>query len=283
MRKYFLLTLSVVASCLLMAQPNPSVKSETRVIIRDLSGSGGEPPLVIIDGKQGGDLQSLSPDKIVKVDVVKGNSATELYGAAGKNGVVIVTTKSGAIKDSIPADSKKRQRVVTVNKFRMKDGGFDTTIVQVDSMVMDVMKDKVIINGMPLDGFMDRWSGGENEPRILLERMKDGQLFWFDKEMGGNATDRPAPRLGLSVQDTDEGKGVQVITVIPAGAAAKAGVQANDRILSIDEMKVNDVDALKEAISKARDKRSVMIHLQRNGKDMHIELVFPRALKKADL
>jgi S1-C subfamily serine protease len=66
-------------------------------------------------------------------------------------------------------------------------------------------------------------------------------------------------------------------------AAAKAGIQANDRIVSIDQTAVNDVDGLKRAIENTSSKRSVMVHVQREKKEMHIELVYPRELKKADL
>ena len=50
--------------------------------------------LVIIDGKEGGDLNSLSIDSIATFQVLKDQAAIEKYGEKGKNGVVIVTTKS---------------------------------------------------------------------------------------------------------------------------------------------------------------------------------------------
>jgi len=53
-------------------------------------------PLYIIDGIQVEDgLNSLSPQDIASVDVLKDASATSIYGARGANGVVIITTKGG--------------------------------------------------------------------------------------------------------------------------------------------------------------------------------------------
>jgi TonB-linked SusC/RagA family outer membrane protein len=53
-------------------------------------------PLVIIDGFQGGDINSLNPGDIESIDVLKDASSTAIYGAQGGNGVIIVTTKKGA-------------------------------------------------------------------------------------------------------------------------------------------------------------------------------------------
>ena len=67
------------------------------------------------------------------------------------------------------------------------------------------------------------------------------------------------------------------------GAAAKSGIKLNDRVLRFDEIATNAVNALQMALEMSRDKRSVMVHLQRGGKDIRVELVFARQLKQADL
>ena len=53
-------------------------------------------PLIVIDGLMGGDLNTLNPNDIQTMDVLKDASSTSIYGARGANGVVIVTTKKGA-------------------------------------------------------------------------------------------------------------------------------------------------------------------------------------------
>lgn len=57
--------------------------------------SGGNDPLVVIDGLQGATLNTLNPNDIASVEVLKDASATAIYGARGANGVIIVTTKKG--------------------------------------------------------------------------------------------------------------------------------------------------------------------------------------------
>ena len=56
----------------------------------------GYPPLIILDGKRMPDnygINSISPDNIESIEVLKDESATTNYGEAGKNGVIIITTK----------------------------------------------------------------------------------------------------------------------------------------------------------------------------------------------
>lgn len=56
-----------------------------------------EKPLVIIDGieqSSGYDLNTIKPDDIQSIDVLKGASAQSTYGEKGKNGVIQITTKA---------------------------------------------------------------------------------------------------------------------------------------------------------------------------------------------
>lgn len=57
-------------------------------------------PLIVVDGiPYDGDLNSLNPNDIESLSVLKDASAGALYGSRGANGVVIVTTKSGKNAD----------------------------------------------------------------------------------------------------------------------------------------------------------------------------------------
>src|SRR3954451_19396633 len=57
--------------------------------------NGGNNALIVIDGLQGGNLNSLNPNDIESIEVLKDASATAIYGAQGANGVVLITTKLG--------------------------------------------------------------------------------------------------------------------------------------------------------------------------------------------
>ncbi len=57
--------------------------------------NGGNNALVVIDGLQGGNLNSLNPNDIEGIEILKDASATAIYGSMGANGVILVTTKKG--------------------------------------------------------------------------------------------------------------------------------------------------------------------------------------------
>tara|TARA_R110001606_G_scaffold82341_3_gene188929 strand:- start:3490 stop:6933 length:3444 start_codon:yes stop_codon:yes gene_type:complete len=59
-------------------------------------------PIYIIDGIQG-DINSLNPNDIASIDVLKDASSTAIYGISGANGVIIITTKKG-VKGKIQVD-----------------------------------------------------------------------------------------------------------------------------------------------------------------------------------
>ena len=80
------------------------------IVIRGLSSiSGTNAPLVVIDGVpvatvtdngQNGNttgLESINPDDIEKIDILKDASSTAIYGSRASNGVIIVTTKRGML------------------------------------------------------------------------------------------------------------------------------------------------------------------------------------------
>ena len=91
------------------------------------------------------------------------------------------------------------------------------------------------------------------------------------------------PKLGLSVQDTDDGKGVKVLDVADESSAAKAGIKKDDIITKINDDEVNSTDEVVEAMSDARDEPKVNIQVVRGGKPQTIAVTIPRKLKKADL
>ena len=93
--------------------------SGTNIIIRGYSSiNGSNQPLFVVDGipfnsdtnndrnfVQGGAAASsrfldIDPNNIKEISVLKGLSATTLYGQAGRNGVVLITTKTGSEADA---------------------------------------------------------------------------------------------------------------------------------------------------------------------------------------
>uniref|UniRef100_UPI003564EA50 SusC/RagA family TonB-linked outer membrane protein n=1 Tax=Ancylomarina sp. TaxID=1970196 RepID=UPI003564EA50 len=87
--------------------------ASTKVILRGYSSlTGGNQPLYVVDGTPvdnrmvgatgstrstdfGNNANDINPDNIESVTILKGASATALYGSRAANGVIMITTKSG--------------------------------------------------------------------------------------------------------------------------------------------------------------------------------------------
>jgi len=88
----------------------------TRIQIRGVSSFGGGEPLIVVDGvpysnpivgtsnsftgggTYGSGLNNLDPNDIESINVLKGAAAASLWGSRAANGVLLITTKSGAPK-----------------------------------------------------------------------------------------------------------------------------------------------------------------------------------------
>ncbi len=57
--------------------------------------SAGSGPLYVVDGFPTDNIQSLNPNDIASMDILKDASATAIYGSRGANGVIIINTKRG--------------------------------------------------------------------------------------------------------------------------------------------------------------------------------------------
>lgn len=66
------------------------------------SNSGNLGPLLIVDGLKVDNIQYLDPSMIESIEVLKDAASAAIYGAEAGNGVVLITTKNGAVKNGQP-------------------------------------------------------------------------------------------------------------------------------------------------------------------------------------
>ena len=78
--------------------------------------SAGAQPLVVIDNVVGGSLDSINPEEIESIDVLKDGSAAAIYGTRGTNGVILITTKKGKSNERATVDFSSYASVQTVNR-----------------------------------------------------------------------------------------------------------------------------------------------------------------------
>jgi TonB-linked SusC/RagA family outer membrane protein len=79
-----------------IAKPGGDPNAEFNIRLRGLSTFGSNTqPLIVVDGVQGVSLNSVDPNDIASMDVLKDASASAIYGTKGASGVIIITTKKG--------------------------------------------------------------------------------------------------------------------------------------------------------------------------------------------
>ncbi|WP_419213876.1 SusC/RagA family TonB-linked outer membrane protein [Maribacter sp. X9] len=161
--------------------------SATNIIIRGFTSiSGGNQPLFIVDGvpfasdtnAQGdaidGNVGSsrfldLDPNNIANVNVLKGLAAANLYGTAGRNGVILITTKGGAAGNGIKkseisvSSSIFYNEISTLPDYQQQYGnGFDQAY---GAFFSNWGPDFNIPNP---DSFGDQWRGTTDDGTILI-------------------------------------------------------------------------------------------------------------------
>ncbi len=90
-------------------------------------------------------------------------------------------------------------------------------------------------------------------------------------------------KLGLKIQDTEEGNGVKILEVADSSAAATAGLKKDDIITEIGGKKVNNTDEAREELMDNEEKSKYNMKVRRNGTDMTVEIKIPKKLKTVNL
>lgn len=169
-----------------ITQAQGSPGAEVKVRVRGgISITQSNEPLYIVDGFPSPDgLRVLDPSDIGSIDVLKDASATAIYGAAGANGVILITTKSGAEgKASISFDS-----YIGIKKISKRLG----VLKPLDFVKLEYER-AMLDGGMDESRkFTERYGLGWNEKESILANMQNS---WSDLPTAyGN-------RAGINWQD----------------------------------------------------------------------------------
>jgi TonB-linked SusC/RagA family outer membrane protein len=92
---------------LAVISPDANPLSTSQILLRGATTlRSSTSPLIVIDGIEG-ELNSVSPNDIEQIDVLKDGSAAAIYGTRGTNGVILITTKraKGGMKPTIDVNS----------------------------------------------------------------------------------------------------------------------------------------------------------------------------------
>ena len=139
---------------------------------------------------------------------------------------------------------------------------------------------------------LGRWKGvnitGMTAPRVLndqvwRERTNSRSLTSPRSEANTYLMATRGSKMGMVVQDTDDGKGVKVVDVDDEGTAFKAGIKEDDIILQVDDKAVNSADEISKLMKEKKDQISVKMQINRAGKMQNLEVRIPRKIKTVDL
>ncbi len=111
-----------------------------------------------------------------------------------------------------------------------------------------------------------------NYPDINGDFNFDSDKFFFNK-----------PKLGLKIQDTEEGTGVKVLDVEVESTSEKAGIIINDIVVEIAGKKITNTDEAREELHNNADKNTYSIKVKRNEKEMNFIIKIPKKLKTTEL
>jgi len=129
---------------------------------------------------------------------------------------------------------------------------------------------------MPRVQVVPRVDMGDMSPRIWSPRSDNNFEFYRD------AFPRQQ-KLGLKIQDTEEGKGVKVLDVDKDSPAEKAGLKKDDIVTEIGGKKITNTDEMREELMENMEKSAYTIKATRNGSAMNFDIKIPKKLKTANL
>ena len=84
------------AANLTIQQPSGAPGSGLNINIRGITTMNNNDPLIVVDGVAGASLSDINPNNIESISVLKDAGSAAIYGSRAANGVILVTTKSGA-------------------------------------------------------------------------------------------------------------------------------------------------------------------------------------------
>lgn len=87
-------------------------KGNTNILIHGKNSlNSGTQPLILLDNTPYlGDISQINPSTIESVNILKDADATSIYGVRGANGVIVITTKKGAVPVINPLESLITER-----------------------------------------------------------------------------------------------------------------------------------------------------------------------------
>ena len=90
-------------------------------------------------------------------------------------------------------------------------------------------------------------------------------------------------KLGLKIQDMEDGTGVKILDVDKDSPAEKEGLKKDDVLTEVGGKKISNTDEAREQLQENKEKAAYNIKAKRNGSEMSFDIKIPKKLKTANL
>ena len=120
---------------LIIQQTNLNPGSNVTVNIRGVGTLGDNTPLVVVDGIVGGNLNTINPNDIASVSVLKDAGSAAIYGSRAANGVILITTKAGKINQKTTVNYNGSYGVQDANVLVHKVPAYQNAYYKNESLV----------------------------------------------------------------------------------------------------------------------------------------------------
>lgn len=120
--------------------------------------------------------------------------------------------------------------------------------------------------------------GNGDDMQNFLRRFREDHPFMTPQMDNPNS-----PHLGITIENRDNGKGVDVIRVMPGSNAAKSGIKPGDILTKFGGKEINNVDDMIAALHDHLKDKSVEATIIRNKKTQTLTVQIPRHHQQATL
>ncbi len=202
-------------------------------------------------------------DIITKIDDKKIATPTDLTEAIAakkvKDVVTVTYSRDGKVSTTKATLGDRKNNAVTAYTFTSPNGSRSFSLPRLPNMNSDnFLRENKTFGDFNLDDI-----NPENIDRITVVKGR--------------------PKIGLKIQDVEEGSGVKVLATEEESPAEKAGLKKDDIITEINGKAVNNTDDARELLKPEENKNNYTIKAKRNGAVMSFDIKIPKKLKTANL
>jgi len=135
-------------------------------------------PLIIIDGVPAGNLNSVNPNDIASIEVLKDASASAIYGTRAANGVLIVTTKRGSFEQPTK---------IVVNAYTGISNARKTIDMLDASSLVELKRERYTNDGLAINPVWDEPSNKIQLTNWQDELFRQGKVNNIDINLAGGS------------------------------------------------------------------------------------------------